>query len=160
MLDFRKIIGQLLHLLSIPGRERVSLYPLCRDWLWGPPSCPVGTGGPVLSLGVKRRRGMTLTTHPLLMSRSRMSRGYTSSSPSRLPGGSGIALLRNCWKVCYWTYSWVIFVWCLFVCFLCVSAALFVWEVSYMIHFHVKILALCFSNIRYVHSTLFPDSAQ
>jgi hypothetical protein len=35
----------------------------------------------VLSPGLKRGRGMTLTTHPHLVPRSWMSRSYTSSSP-------------------------------------------------------------------------------
>jgi hypothetical protein len=41
------------------------------------PSCTMGTGGPYP--GVKRGRGLTLTTHLRLVSRSRMSRSYTSS---------------------------------------------------------------------------------
>jgi hypothetical protein len=36
-------------------------------------------GNSVLSQGVKRGRGVTLTTHPHLLSTSRMSRCYTSS---------------------------------------------------------------------------------
>jgi hypothetical protein len=40
----------------------------------------------VLSLGLKRVRGVTLTTHPHVVSRSRMSRSYTSSPPKRLRG--------------------------------------------------------------------------
>jgi hypothetical protein len=47
-------------------------------------SCPMGTG--VLSPGVKARWGVTLTTHPHLVPRSRMSRSYTSSPPKRLHG--------------------------------------------------------------------------
>jgi hypothetical protein len=42
-----------------------------------PASCTMGTG--VLSSGVKTGRGVTLTTHPNLVSRSRRSRSYTSS---------------------------------------------------------------------------------
>jgi predicted PurR-regulated permease PerM len=45
----------------------------------------------VLSLGLKRCRGMTLTTHPLLVPRSRMSRSCTSS-PSTSVSCSGTAL--------------------------------------------------------------------
>jgi hypothetical protein len=37
---------------------------------------------------VKRGRGVMLTTYPHLVPRSRMSRGYSSSPPSRLHGGS------------------------------------------------------------------------
>jgi len=44
----------------------------------------MGTG--VLSPGVKRGWGVTLTTHPHLVPRSRMSRSYTSSPPKRLHG--------------------------------------------------------------------------
>jgi hypothetical protein len=40
----------------------------------------------VLSPGVKRGRGVTLTTHPHLVPRLRMSRSYTSSPPRRLHG--------------------------------------------------------------------------
>jgi hypothetical protein len=46
-----------------------------------PASCTVDTGGPFP--GAKRGRGMTLTTHPHLMLRSRMSRSYISSPPKR-----------------------------------------------------------------------------
>jgi hypothetical protein len=45
-----------------------------------PASCKMGTGGPFP--GAKRGRGVTLTTHPYLVPRSRMSRSYTSSPPS------------------------------------------------------------------------------
>jgi hypothetical protein len=45
-----------------------------------PASCTLGTGGPFP--GAKRGRGVTLTTHPHLVPRSRMSRSYTSSPPS------------------------------------------------------------------------------
>jgi hypothetical protein len=40
----------------------------------------------VLSPGVKSGRGVTLTTHPHLVSRSRINRSYTSSHPNRLCG--------------------------------------------------------------------------
>jgi hypothetical protein len=40
----------------------------------------------VLSPGVKRGRGVMLTTHPHLVPRLRMSRSYTSSHPKRLHG--------------------------------------------------------------------------
>jgi hypothetical protein len=42
-----------------------------------PASYPMGTGGPFP--GAKRDRGVTLTTHPHLLSRSRMSRSYNSA---------------------------------------------------------------------------------
>jgi hypothetical protein len=44
-----------------------------------PASCTMGTGGPFL--GVKRGRGVTLTTHRPLVPRSRMSRSYICASP-------------------------------------------------------------------------------
>jgi hypothetical protein len=44
-----------------------------------PASFTMGTGGPFA--GVKRGRGVTLTTHPHLVPRSRISRSYTSSPP-------------------------------------------------------------------------------
>jgi hypothetical protein len=43
-------------------------------------SSAMGTGGPFP--GAKRGWGVTLTTHPHLVPRSRMSRSYTSSPPS------------------------------------------------------------------------------
>jgi hypothetical protein len=49
-----------------------------------PASCIMGTGGSFP--GLKRGRGVTLTTHPRLVPRSRMSRSYTSSPPKRLRG--------------------------------------------------------------------------
>jgi hypothetical protein len=62
-----------------------------------PASCPIGTG--ILSPGVKRGRGVMLTTHPHLVLRLRMSRAYTSSPPCALMACSGITLpfhLRSC----------------------------------------------------------------
>jgi hypothetical protein len=47
-----------------------------------PASCTMGTGGP--SPGAKRGLGVTLTTHPHLVPRSR-SRSYTSSPPQAPP---------------------------------------------------------------------------
>jgi hypothetical protein len=49
-----------------------------------PASCTMVPG--VLSPEAKRGRGLTLTTHPHLLPRSRMSRSYTSSPPKRLHG--------------------------------------------------------------------------
>jgi hypothetical protein len=54
-----------------------------------PASCRVDTGGPFP--GAKRGRGVTLTTHPHLMPRSRMSRSYTSSPASATMVCSGTA---------------------------------------------------------------------
>jgi hypothetical protein len=47
-------------------------------------SCPVATRG--LFPGIMRSRGVMLITHPHLVSRSWMSRSYTSSPPKRLYG--------------------------------------------------------------------------
>jgi hypothetical protein len=49
-----------------------------------PASYQMGTG--VISPGIKRGRGVTLTTHPYLVPRLRISRSYTSSSPMCLHG--------------------------------------------------------------------------
>jgi hypothetical protein len=49
-----------------------------------PASCKMGTVGPFP--GAKRGLGVTLTTYPYLVPRSRMSRSYTSSPPMRLHG--------------------------------------------------------------------------
>jgi hypothetical protein len=51
----------------------------------------MGIGGPLP--GVKGGRGVNLITHPLLVPRSWMCTSCTSSSPCRLHGGSGRALL-------------------------------------------------------------------
>jgi hypothetical protein len=47
----------------------IFLYPLCPDRLWGPPSLLYNGYLGVLSPGVKRHRGVTLTTHPHLVPR-------------------------------------------------------------------------------------------
>jgi hypothetical protein len=52
----------------------------------GPTQPPVQWVPGVLSPGVKRGRGVMLTTHPHLVPRSWMSRSYTSSPPKRLHG--------------------------------------------------------------------------
>jgi hypothetical protein len=49
-----------------------------------PASCTMGTGGPFP--GIKRGRGVMLTTHPYLVPRAWMSRSYTSCPPKRLHG--------------------------------------------------------------------------
>jgi hypothetical protein len=52
----------------------------------GPTQPPIQWVPGVLSPGVKRGRGVALTTHPHLVPRLKMSRSYTSSPPKRLHG--------------------------------------------------------------------------
>jgi hypothetical protein len=68
-----------------------------------PASCTMGTGGPFP--GIKRGRGVTLTTHPHLVPRSRMSRSYTSSLPSASVACSGTDLGSLLQLKCYVTFS-------------------------------------------------------
>jgi hypothetical protein len=56
-------------------------------------SCPMGTA--VLSPGVKRGRGVTLTTHPYPVPRLSMSMSYTSSPPCTSMACSWTALLLH-----------------------------------------------------------------
>jgi hypothetical protein len=69
---------------------------LCAQTGYGtqPASCTMGTG--VLSTGVKRGRGVPLTTHPHLMPRSWMSRSYTSFPPC-----ASIGVLWDCFTYMY-----------------------------------------------------------
>jgi hypothetical protein len=60
-----------------------------------PTQPPVQLVPGVLSPGVKRGRGVMLTTHPHLVPRSRMSRSYTSSPPSASMACSRTALPLN-----------------------------------------------------------------
>jgi hypothetical protein len=64
-----------------PAEEREFSSSLCVQTGSGahPASCTMGTGGPFH--GVKRGRGVTLTSHPHLVPRSWVSRSYTSSLP-------------------------------------------------------------------------------
>jgi hypothetical protein len=66
---------------------------LCVQTGSGAHTAPVQWVQGVLSPGVKRGRSVTLTTHPHLVPRSRMSRSYTSSPPSACMACSGTALL-------------------------------------------------------------------
>jgi hypothetical protein len=78
---------------SIPDRGE-SIFPLAsvsRPVL-GPTQPPVQWVPGVLSPGLNYGQGVTLTTHPHLVSRSRMSRSYTSSPPSASVECSGTAL--------------------------------------------------------------------
>jgi hypothetical protein len=78
---------------SIPGRgERIfPLASVSRPAL-GPTQPPVQWVPGVLSPGLKRGRGVTLTTHPHLVQRSRTSRSYTSSPPKAFMACSRTAL--------------------------------------------------------------------
>jgi hypothetical protein len=67
------------------------LWPLCPARLWGPPSLLYkGYQGP--SPELKRGRGVTLTTHPHLVPRSRMSRSCIPIPTGALVACSGTAL--------------------------------------------------------------------
>jgi hypothetical protein len=70
---------------SPAGAKDFPLSSVSRPAL-GPTQPPVQWVPGVLSPGVKRGRGVMLTTHPYLVPRSRMSRSYTSSPPKRLHG--------------------------------------------------------------------------
>jgi hypothetical protein len=61
----------------------------------GPTQPPVHWVPGVLSPGLKRGRGVTLTTHLHLVPRSRMSRSYTSSPSSSFMACSGTLLALN-----------------------------------------------------------------
>jgi hypothetical protein len=61
-------------------------------------SCTMGTGCPFP--GAKRGRGVTLNNHPYLVSRSRMSRSYTSSPPSTTWRVAGLLCLFL-FKICF-----------------------------------------------------------
>jgi hypothetical protein len=76
----------------------------------GPTQPPVQWVPGVLSPGVKRGRGVTLTTHPHKVSRLWMSRIYTSSPPSASMACSGTALLLYVCSKTYHTYA------CMHVC--------------------------------------------
>jgi hypothetical protein len=73
--------------IEIRSPERRMIFPLtvCRPAL-GPTQPPVQWVPGVLSPGVKRGRGVNLTTHPHLVPRSRMSKSYISSPSKRLHG--------------------------------------------------------------------------
>jgi hypothetical protein len=72
---------------SISDRGRVFFfYPPSPGRIWGPSRLlSNGYRGP-FPRWIKRGRGVMLTTHPHLVPRSRMSRSYTSSHPTRLHG--------------------------------------------------------------------------
>jgi hypothetical protein len=69
-----------------PTRQRIFLLVSASRPALGPTQPPVQWVPGVLSPGVKRGRGVTLTTHPLLVPRLTMNRSYTSSPPMSLHG--------------------------------------------------------------------------
>jgi hypothetical protein len=74
----------------------------------------------VLSQGLKRGRGVTLTTHTHLVPRSWMSRSYSSSSPSASMACSRTALLFTCF-VCAEYQTIVIYPFSQYAIFLCLD---------------------------------------
>jgi hypothetical protein len=65
----------------------------------GPTQPPIQWVSGVLSLGVKRGRGVMLATHPHLVPRLSMSRSYTSSPPCASMACSAITLpLLSSWR--------------------------------------------------------------
>jgi hypothetical protein len=81
------------HQGSIPGKgERIfTLASVSRPAL-GPSQPPAQWAPGVLSPGLKRGRGVTLTTHPHLVTKLTMNRSYNSSPPSAFVACSGTAL--------------------------------------------------------------------
>jgi hypothetical protein len=75
------------------GERTFPLASVSRPAL-GPTQPPVRWVPGVLSLGVKRGRGVTLTTHTHLVPRWRMSRSCTSSPPNASVACSGTALVQ------------------------------------------------------------------
>jgi hypothetical protein len=95
----RKVCCGLIEVRSPAGARIFPLTSVCRPAL-GPTQPPVQWVTGVPSLGVKRGRGVTLTTHPHLVPRSRMSRSYTFSPPSAFMACRGTALL--------FTFYWIL----------------------------------------------------
>jgi hypothetical protein len=64
----------------------------------------MGTG--VLSPGLKRGQGVTLTTHPHMLPRSIMSINYTSSPPNAFVACNGTALSLVYYYYYYYDYDY------------------------------------------------------
>jgi hypothetical protein len=79
---------------SIPGTDRIFPVASVSRPALGPTQSPVQWVPGVLCPGLKRVRGVTLTTRPYLLQRSRMNRSYTSSPPRTFIacGGTSLAL--------------------------------------------------------------------
>jgi hypothetical protein len=93
------------------GKRIFLLAPMSRPVL-GPTQPLIQWVQGVLFPGVKRGRGVTLTAHPHLVPRSRMSRNYTSSPPSASMACSGTAYLLStskCGKVQRFDFTWQYF---------------------------------------------------
>jgi hypothetical protein len=88
MLFTEKLPEDTYELTGFDPRQRQRIFPLAsasRPAL-GPIQPPVQWVPGVLSPGVKRGRGVMLTTRPHLVPKLRMSRSYISSHPKRLLG--------------------------------------------------------------------------
>jgi hypothetical protein len=85
-----------------PAEERdFSSNLLCPDRLWGPPSLLYNGYRGSFHPGIKRGRGVTLTTHPHVVPRSRMSRSYIPFTLWRLYGGClTVLILLSIYMVC------------------------------------------------------------
>jgi hypothetical protein len=79
------ITGWTIGVQSLTEAEDFSSSPASRPAL-GPTQPLIQWVPGFLSLGIKRGRGVTLTTHPHLVLRWRTSRSYTSSPPNPLNG--------------------------------------------------------------------------
>jgi hypothetical protein len=79
------VLRNLIRLQYRFGRDE-RFFSLASESRPAPTQPPVQWLPGVLSPGLNRGRGVTLTTHPHLVPRSRMSRSYTSSPSKRLRG--------------------------------------------------------------------------
>jgi hypothetical protein len=105
----RRTLFGCVHRQNIDPRQRQGIFPLASVFrpALGPTQPPVQCLPGVLSPGVKRGRGLTLTTHPHLVPRSWMSRSYTSSPPGASMACSGTALLFFLTFYRQWRGKWM-----------------------------------------------------